>query len=600
MSSTASAPPAAAGGTASAATTPTAAPTPAPGPGGGPSAAAAGKAPLFSAAAWAPLKVDLFRSLYIATSVAQIGTWAREAGSPALMALLTQEWANKPAMIGRITFYSNLPICLFSLLAGALADVLDRRRVLIWTHVWMIVVSAVLAFLTYTNHVTPWGLLGITFLLGVGTAATGPALQAVLPELVPPKDMALAINLNSVALNVARAVGPATFVLVVALFPSPPPAAKGQPVDVVSRLPGIATSYLLSAMTFAGAAWVLWRWKRAPQAAAAHGEGVFAAIRTGTKYVLHSPANRAILIRVMAFIVPAVVLWSQVPLIAENQLGMPRTPQSYAILFAFVGMGAILGVLLMPGLQSRFKIDPVVNVCILLYAATLVAMSLITSVWVAAFVLIFTGVNWVIIPTSFNTATQKSVPLWVKGRAISFYLTVLFGSFAIGGELWGRVTTGTSIHVSLISGGIGMAALLVLAKRYPLTINDGLDLTPAYPKGSTPPAIPVADGRPLPATGRVELTSKYVVDYSSEPAFHALLKRLQQQRLRNGAVRVRLDRGHLPGHYTETVVYRSKADFDRMPNRLTKADAKLQQEAAQYLARNEEFPVRVAGENLWI
>jgi hypothetical protein len=137
-----------------------------------------------------------------------------------------------------------------------------------------------------------------------------------------------------------------------------------------------------------------------------------------------------------------------------------------------------------------------VNVCTLLFALGLLALSLVHTLWLAAPILTFMGVNWVIIPTNFNTATQKSVPMWVKGRAISFYLTVLFGSFAIGGALWGRVTTHFSIHASLLIGGTAMALLLVLAKWFPLTINEGLDLSPAYPP-STPP-VPLAPGQ-LPA-----------------------------------------------------------------------------------------------------
>ena len=112
-----------------------------------------------------------------------------------------------------------------------------------------------------------------------------------------------------------------------------------------------------------------------------------------------------------------------------------------AALYAFVGLGAIFGVLLMPGLHARYRIDPVVNVCTGLFAIGLILLSFVHVLWLAAIILVFLGVNWVIIPTNFNTATQKSVPMWVKGRAISFYLTVLFGSFAIGAALWGAVAT---------------------------------------------------------------------------------------------------------------------------------------------------------------
>src|SRR3954462_1802862 len=199
--------------------------TPAPGPGGGPTAGTLPYAtpkprvPLFTAEAWAPLKSELFRSLWIATSIAQIGTWVREAAGPTLMEHLTHTWPNRPEMVAKVVVYSNLPICLFSVFAGALADVLDRRRLLIVTQLWMVVVSAVLGILTFTGHITPLGLLAFTFLLGVGTAAFGPALQGLLPELVPKQHFALAINMNSIALNVARAVGPALFIVVVTIIP---------------------------------------------------------------------------------------------------------------------------------------------------------------------------------------------------------------------------------------------------------------------------------------------------------------------------------------------------------------------------------------------
>src|SRR6185437_4449523 len=206
--------------------------------------------------AWSPLKVELFRSLYIATSIAQIGTWVREAGGPILMRLLTT-YPDTPVMVGKVLLYSSLPICLFSVFAGALADVLDRRRLLIFTQAWMLIVSVVLGLFTVTDHIAARSLLGLTFLVGTGTALAGPALQALLPELVPKKDLALAINLNSVALNVARAVGPAMFILVIAIVPGKT---------------GCGISFFLTALSFVWAIWVLFQWKRPSQRAAVHGE----------------------------------------------------------------------------------------------------------------------------------------------------------------------------------------------------------------------------------------------------------------------------------------------------------------------------------------
>ena len=589
------------------------APTPAPAVGAKP------RVPLFSADAWAPLKVELFRSLWIATSIAQIGTWAREAAGPWLMKVLTDGWPNQPAMVGRVLVFSNLPICLFSVFAGALADVLDRRQLLIVTQVWMLVFSALLGVLTLLGVVSPLGLLGLTFLLGVGTAAFGPALQAVLPELVPRKDFALAINMNSVALNVARAVGPALFILVVSV-----PGLQGRF--------GVGATFLLTAASFVATIVVLWRWKRPPQRAAVHGEEMWDAIAAGWRYTIHSPANRAILLRVLTFIVPAVVLWSQVPIIAvrqldrdpaiqrihhrleigeitakeQNKLLGERQERVSALLFAFVGMGAIVGVLLMPGLHGRYRIDPVVNVCIALFASGLIALSLVHVLWLAAPILLFLGVNWVIIPTNFNTATQKSVPPWVKGRAISFYLTVLFGSFAVGGAIWGPLTQSSSISTSLRVGGISMAAMLVLAYWFPLTLNEGLDLGPAFAggPGSSGAAVDLYPGyrrlsaSPEPASGPVQITIEYRADPSREAEFFDALHELGRQRRRNGAVHWRVEDGDAPGRYREVFGYPSQAEHARQSGRMTKADW-LAQERVRALLEGAEPPVVRHGPGEW-
>ena len=546
------------------------------------------RVPFFTAEAWAPLRVELFRSLWIATSIAQIGTWVREAAGPSLMETLTHGSA---VMVARVLVISNLPICLFSVLAGALADVLDRRRLLIVTQLWMVAVSAVLGLLTMAGWITPGGLLAFIFLLGVGTAAFGPALQALLPELVPKQHFALAINMNSVALNVARAVGPALFIVVVQFVPGPR---------------GAGAAFLLSAASFLAAVWVLWRWRRPPQRAAVHGEQVWNGIYAGWRYTVHSAANRAILLRVLTFIVPAVVMWSQVPIIATKQLNL-NLPQEQitAMLFTFVGAGAVLGVFLMPGLHGRYKIDPVVNVCTALFALALIALAFVHVLWLAALILLFLGLNWVIIPTNFNTATQKSVPLWVKGRAISFYLTVLFGSFAIGGSIWGHVTDATGrhplpwlgggIHASLLLGGLSMLALLTLAIWFPLTLNEGKDLTAAY--SGRPPADALG---PEPAAGGpIRVAIRYRVPAHRREAFKGLLNDLRLTRIRNGARRWSLEDGQpADGHVAliERVDYSSWQEYARSYSRTTKWDTMLEGLAKEYHVETE--PPQVVAEEL--
>ena len=524
----------------------------------------AGRTPLFTAEAWAPLKVELFRSLWIATSIAQIGTWVREAAGPSLMETLSH---GSPVMVARVLVFSNLPICLFSVLAGVLADVLDRRRLLIVTQLWMIAVSAILGLLTMSGLINPWGLLGFIFLLGAGTAAFGPALQALLPELVPKQHFALAINMNSVALNVARAVGPALFILVVQFVPGPK---------------GAGAAFLLSAFSFVAAAWVLWRWKRPPQRAAIHGEQIWNGIYAGWRYTLYSPANRAILLRVLTFIVPAVVMWSQVPIIATKQLHLNmRQEEITALLFTFVGAGAILGVFMMPGLHGRYRIDPVVNVCTAFFAVGLIALSFVHVLWLAALILLFLGVNWVIIPTNFNTATQKSVPLWVKGRAISFYLTVLFGSFAIGGVIWGHVTKGSSIHSSLLIAGLSMLALLTLAFWFPLTLNEGKDLGAV---NQSAPSTDVLGAKP-DTGGPVLVANRYRVPAHRADGFRSVMQDLRLARLRNGARLWQLEDSQAPdgqAAFMESITFPSWQEYVRSYSRTTNWDVMLEGLAREY------------------
>lgn len=554
-----------------------------PAPAAGSATRRTSRIPLFTAEAWAPLKVELFRSLWIATSIAQIGTWMREAAGPTLMENLTHSSPNRAEMVANVLKYSNLPICLFSVFAGALADVLDRRRLLIVTQIWMVVVSVLLGILTYAGYIHPAGLLALIFLMGVGTAAFGPALQAVLPELVPKQHFALAINMNSIALNVARAVGPALFILVVLVVPGNK---------------GAGVSFILTGVSFVAAVWVFYRWKRPPQRAAVHGEEMWGAIRAGFRYTVYSPANRAILLRVLTFIVPAIVIWGQVPIIATSQLkrfaeSEFERQQISALLFAFMGAGAVFGVFLMPGLHGRYKIDPVVNVCTALFGLGLVVLAFVHTLWLAAIIFVFLGINWVIIPTNFNTATQKSVPPWVKGRAISFYLTVLFGSFALGAAIWGRVTTAHGIQVTLLAGGISMLAFLTLAIWFPLTINEGKDLSPAYPQ---PPTDQF--GEQPPGGGRVRVGVQYRVPSHREEGFREVMRDLRLIRLRNGAIRWELATGESSdGHtlLTERMTFSSWQEYTRSFSRATKGDLLLESLTREY-HHGREAPAAAAEE----
>jgi MFS family permease len=251
--------------------------------------------------AWSPLGHPVFRILWIATIVANVGTWVHDVAATWLMTSL----APSPLMVALVQTAGTLPVLMLALPAGVLADVLDRRHVLLFAQVWMTVVALVLGAVTFVGATTPLVLLVLTFLLGIGTALTAPAWQSIVPELVPKAELGAAVTLNSAGINVARAVGPALGGLVVAGL-------------------GPATAFALNGVSFAGVIVVLLWWKRAVPAAALPPERLTSAFGTGLRFVRHEPRLIAVLMRTLAFIVFGSALWALLPLIARQRLGTAR------------------------------------------------------------------------------------------------------------------------------------------------------------------------------------------------------------------------------------------------------------------------------------
>ena len=221
---------------------------------------------------WAPLSHPIFALLWFATVVSYVGSGMQDAVGPVFMTRLT----GSALIVALVQSAAALPICLLSIPAGALADVLDRRRLLLAMQIWMLCAAGLLGILTVThvvqpgNDAAPWILLALTFMLGMGNAMSGPAFLRVLPELVPGEQMPSAMALNSIALNVARALGPALGA-----------------VAVVAA--GAGSAFLLNAISFGAVAWVLWRWDSPAQPRNALSEEFWGA--NGRGVPIHAPRS---------------------------------------------------------------------------------------------------------------------------------------------------------------------------------------------------------------------------------------------------------------------------------------------------------------------
>ena len=401
-----------------------------------------------SRSALAPLREPLFRSLWIAAAISYIGKWLQMVGAAWLMTQLTPS----PFMVGLVQAAIMLPVFLVILPAGALADIVDRRRFLMATQTWMVAAAASLGILTLLGHVTPWVLVLFTFLLGLGAVINDPAWQAITPEVASPENYVAAVALNSVAFNVARAVGPALGGFVIAATNS-----------------GVA--FLMNAAGFTGVIIFLYRWRR-PRVESGDRERIVQSLRSGLRYVRSAPLVHCVLVRTAAFSVAASSLLALLPLIAR-----PYGASGYGLLLGSFGVGALAGAGVLPHFRMRQPVDRLIAGASMIFALmTFTSGRLESFAWLLA-VLFLAGGAWITIVACLNVAAQTMAPVGMRARAISVYLLVLQGGMALGSAGWGALATKFGVPGTMLSSAAALVAGLAAVRRYRLELGEP-ELTP--------------------------------------------------------------------------------------------------------------------------
>ena len=389
--------------------------------------------------AWAPFREPLFRSLWAAAVVSYIGTWMQNVGAGWLMTQLT----TSPLKISLVTAAATLPVFLVILPAGALADIVDRRRFLLITQGWMVLASGLLGILTLTSCVGPWTLLLFTFLLGLGAVMNDPAWQAITPEIVCSENHAAAVALNSVGFNVARALGPALGGVVIAATSS-----------------GVA--FLLNAVSFFGVIIFLYRWKRPHYERVETGD-VRDALLAGLRYVCGAPAVKSVLVRTGAFSLAASSLLALMPIIARR-----FGPGGYGMLLGCFGLGALAGAAALPYLRGSLSVEGVVGAAIVVFASMTFAAGQVQTFGWLLLILFASGMAWIGILACLNVAAQTMSPSYLRARSLSMYLLVLQGGMALGSALWGALATSTGVQSALLWSAITLMAGLLTVRRHRL------------------------------------------------------------------------------------------------------------------------------------
>jgi MFS family permease len=516
-----------------------------------------------SISAWAPFEQRAFTLLWTATLVSNVGTWMNDVGAGWLMTTLN----SSPAVVSLVQAATTLPIFLFALFAGTLADRLDKRRLLISVNCLLCLAAFLLAWLVANEAMTPTLLIVFTFVMGTGAAFMAPAWQAVVPELVPREQLSPAIALNSMGINISRAIGP---------------ALAGFLITAV----GLASPFLLNAVTHVLIILVLFMW-RPPEATPGRlpPEPLLPAIVTGIRHATHNTPFKATLLRALSFFLFASAYWALLPLVARQLPG--EGASLYGLLMGAVGVGAVTGALLLPKLKRILDTNQSATLGVVVTSLAMAMMGLAQVSALALFASLLAGLGWITVLTNLHVSAQTALPGWVRARGMSIFLMVFFGAMAAGSVLWGQLAQHTSITAALVMASVGAMLALAVTRSIRLGQAEDIDLTPSY-HWSAPTVY--GDTEDHFGRGPVMISITYRIAPEDESGFLSALRELACERYRDGAFQWNVfQQSEDPELWIEAFQVSSWAEHLRQHDRVTEHDRRLQEQVQQF-HRGEDPP----------
>ncbi|MGH1484988.1 MAG: MFS transporter [Cellvibrionaceae bacterium] len=514
---------------------------------------------------WAPFKSKIFSALWLSGMISTIGVRMHEVGAGWLMTSLSTD----PLMVALVQTATTLPIFLFALPAGAIADVVSKRKLLIIVQIIMAIVAGLLTYVVYKGTITPGLLLLFIFALGTGAAFVAPAKQAIVPQLIPKEELQSAIALNSVGFNLSRAIGPAI-------------------AGILITTVGIAAPFAFNAVSFLLIIAALLMWCPFRVIGDLPKERIPGAIMTGLRYVRYSPPLKATFRKAFAFFISASAFWALLPLLVKTEL--EGDAKLFGLLIGMIGIGAVIGAILLPRVKQTFSPERLVTVSsialvgVFLVAATFQIKELIM------FVCIIFGACWVWVLSTFNVSAQLALPDWVRARGLAIYLMVFFGSMSLGSVVWGLVASEFDICNAIFIAACTLGLGTFMTRKYELNQGKALDLSPSthWPE---PIVADVNDENELlNERSPVLVTIEYQVDKADVKAFLSLMYQMGRVRKQYGAYTWNiLEESDKPGHFIEQFMDVSWLEHLRHHQRVTGKDEELQKKI-RALHRGEELP----------
>ncbi|MCG8271256.1 MFS transporter [Aquamicrobium sp. NLF2-7] len=494
----------------------------------------------------APFRHGIFRAVWTASLASNFGGLIQSVGAAWLMTSIT----TSSDMVALVQASTALPIMLFSLACGAIADSFDRRRVMLVAQSFMLIVSVLLTIFAYKGLITPWLLLSFTFLIGCGTALNNPSWQASVGDMVPREDLPAAVALNSMGFNLTRSVGPAIGGIIVAAA-------------------GAAAAFAVNAASYIALLTVLARWKPNLPASKLPRETLGAAMGAGIRYVAMSPNIGKVLLRSSTFGFTSGSILALLPLVARDLV--QGGPLTFGIMLGAFGLGAVGGALISGRLRQMLSSEVMVRCAFVGFAICALTAALSSYAWLTASGLLIGGACWVLALSHFNVTVQMSTPRWVVGRALSIYQMATFGGIALGSWIWGVVAETHGVETALIASSLTMLAGGAIGFAVPLPQLTTMNLDPL--NRWTEPLLSL-DLKPR--SGPIAIMIEYVIQEQDLPEFIELMAERGRIRRRDGARNWTLARDlENPDIWMESYHTPTWLEYVRHNTRATFADAAI-------------------------
>lgn len=501
----------------------------------------------------APLGKGPYRATFIGSMLTNFGSLIQGVGAAWEMTRLT----DNPEMVALVQTAIMLPVMLAALPAGAVADMLDRRRIALIGLSFAALSGGGLTLLTLTGHCTPWVLLGGCFSIGIGVAIYAPAWQSSVSEQVQPEHLPSAISLNSINFNVARSFGPAIGGAIVATA-------------------GAVAAFAVSALLYLPLIGAFFAWKRDIPSEHLRPERIDRAIVGGCRYVFHTLPVRVAMLRTLLSWLAGASLTALMPLVAKTLLG--GDAGTYGFLLASFGVGAVGGAFLLPIARQRLRAESIARGTAIIVGLMAIVTGLSSSLPLTSLAMVIAGGMWTLKMATYNVTVQLCSPRWVTARAMACFQTAITTGVVLGAWGWGNVAQHWGVADAMIISGIVICLTPLAGLLIPMTsvTASAAEMLPIEKEPAIALELP-------PQSGPIVIEIDYRVAPEQMDAFRALMRRLRASRLRSGGVDWTLTRDLADGTlWVEQYRCPTWHDYLRQRGRSTRADRDLQEQARTF------------------